>query len=73
MPRLRAVTKVVAAFLLSIFLFQVLFRKPPGHVLPPQTEGQLREAAAQENWAWRDFPQYDCYSLFEKSTLLKFE
>jgi ABC-type Fe3+-siderophore transport system permease subunit len=69
MPRLRAVTKVVAAFILSIFFFQFLFRNPLDHALPPPTEGQLREAAAQENWAWRDFPQYDCCPSFTQSTV----
>jgi hypothetical protein len=57
MPRLRSVTKVIAAFILSIFLYQLLYHKPPDAPLPAATEENLREAASQENWAWKDFHQ----------------
>lgn len=58
MPRPRSVTKVVAAFVLSIFLYQLLYHKPPDAPSPPPTEEQLRQAGLQERWAWKEFPPY---------------
>jgi hypothetical protein len=58
MPRLRSVTKFVAAFILSIFLYQLLRHKPPDAPSIPPTEEQLRQAAVEDKWAWKDFRQY---------------
>lgn len=58
MPRLRSVTKFIAAFILSIFLYQLLRHKPPDPPSLPPTEEELRQAAVEERWAWKDFRQY---------------
>ena len=59
MPRLRSVTRIIAAFVLSIFLYQLFYHKPPDLRLPSPTEDDLRKAASQDAWAWKDFPQYE--------------
>jgi len=53
MPKLRVVTKVTAAFMLAIFLYQLLHhRRAPNISPPPPTEEQLRQIAVQKDWAW---------------------
>ena len=67
MPRLRSVTRIIAAFVLSIFLYQLLYHKAPDLRLPGPTEEDLRTAASQGAWAWKDFPQYGDPSRSEKA------
>lgn len=60
MPRLRLVAKVVLSLTMIVLVYKFLnptYIPPPSEPILPPTEDEMKEAAAKEDWIWKDYPR----------------